>query len=81
MRRLLAVLKTCKSQDIHLKANGTRLEVRGSSTPELREELSYHKPNMLAYLRTGRCHHELEPEKCKVCSGEVRRLIEETLTQ
>jgi hypothetical protein len=80
MRRLLAVLKTCESEDIRLDANGTGLEVRGSSTPELREELSYHKPNILTYLRTGRCHHELEPEECKVCSGEVRRLIKEGLT-
>lgn len=77
MRRLLAVLKTCESQDIHLKANGTGLEVRGSSTPELREELSYHKPNVLAYLRTGRCHHELKPEVCNLCNGYVRRLVEE----
>jgi hypothetical protein len=23
----------------------------------------------------GRCIHEVEPEKCKVCSGEVRSLI------
>jgi hypothetical protein len=78
MRRLLDVLKTCESEDLRLKANGAGLEVRGSSTPELREELSYHKANILAYLRTGRCHHELEPEECKVCSGEVRRRIEET---
>lgn len=76
MRRLAAVLEDCERHGIRLLANGGRLEVRGSLAPRLREELSHHKPNILTYLRMGRCHHGLEPEECKVCNGYVRRLIE-----
>jgi hypothetical protein len=42
----------------------------------LREDLRRHKPNILHYLRTDRCHHNLEPDVCKLCNGYVRRLIE-----
>ncbi len=77
MRHLTAVLEDCEGHGIRLEVNGKGLGVHGSSTPELRDELKHHKPNILAYLRTGRCHHELEPEVCKVCNGFVRRLIEE----
>ena len=75
-RRLLAILRDCENQGVHLSANGSGLEVRGSSTPELREELQRHKPNILHYLKTGNCHHELAPKTCAVCSGYVRQLIE-----
>ncbi len=75
-RRLLAILEDCENQGVHLSANGSGLEVRGSSTPELREDLRRHKPNILHYLKTGYCHHELEPKTCAVCSGSVHRLIE-----
>ncbi len=75
-RRLLAILRDCENQGVHLSANGSGLEVRGSSTPELREELRRHKQNILTYLRTGRCHHDVEPDVCKLCNGYVRRLIE-----
>ena len=76
-RRLLAILGDCEDQGVCLSINGSGLEVRGSSTPELREELRHYKPNLLFYLRTGLCHHDLEPDVCKVCSGYVRQLIEE----
>lgn len=76
-RRLLAILRDCENQGVHLSANGSGLEVRGSSTPELREDLKKHKLNVLTYLRTGLCHHELEPEVCAVCSGYVLQMIEE----
>lgn len=75
-RRLLAILRDCENQGVHLSANGSGLEVRGSSTPDLREDLRRHKPNILTYLETGRCHHGLEPKTCAVCSGDVRKLIE-----
>lgn len=78
MRHLMAVLEDCESRGIRLEANGKGLEVRGplGDLPELREELQRHKPNILAYLRTGRCPHELEPDVCKVCNGYVKKLIE-----
>jgi hypothetical protein len=47
----------------------------------LREELRRHKLNILNYIRTGQCHHELEPEECNVCNGYVRRLIEEGMSE
>lgn len=78
-RRLLEILEDCKSRGISLKARtGDELEVNGplESLPELREDLKKHKSNLLHYLRTGNCHHELEPKTCAVCSGYVRRLIE-----
>jgi hypothetical protein len=62
---------------MRLAAKAAGLSVCGELTPELREELVHHKPNILHVLRTGRCHHELPPEECKVCNGHVRRLIEE----
>jgi hypothetical protein len=76
VRHLTAVLGECKRHGIRLAATGGRLEVRGSLTPELREELSRCKPNVLSVLSTGRCIHELTPDRCKLCNGEVRRLIE-----
>ncbi len=77
MRCLLAVIQDCESRGIRLAVKPSGLSVRGELAPELREELRRHKPNILTYLRTGRCHHELEPKACKVCNGYVRRLIEE----
>lgn len=79
MRNLTVVLEECKRRGIHLAARaGNGLEVRGplARMPELREELSHHKPNVVRVLLTGRCIHELEPDTCKVCNGYVRRLIE-----
>ena len=77
MRRLNAVLEECERHGVHLVAQaGNSLEVRGSLPPELRGELKRHKPNILTDLKTGLCHHELEPEECKVCTGYARRLIE-----
>jgi hypothetical protein len=76
VRHLTAVLEDCERHRIRLVAKEDRLEVRGNLTPELREELSHRKPNILTYLRMGRCIHELEPDVCKVCNGYVRRLIE-----
>lgn len=76
MRHLTAVFEDCEQRGVRLlAADGDGLEVRGPSTPKLRQELRFHKPNILTYLRTGRCHHELAPERCAVCSGYVRRLI------
>lgn len=77
MRHLAAVLADCEHRGIRLAVRGGGLEVRGSLTPELREGFRWHKPNILHYLRTGLCHHELEPKACKVCNGYVWRLIEE----
>ncbi len=82
MRHLTAVLEDCEHRGIRLESvNGDGLEVRtrarGSLTPELREELSYHKPNILRVVRVGQCIHERKPEKCNVCNGYVRRLIEQ----
>ena len=77
MRRLLPILRDCEARGVRLSVNGANLDVCGPSMPELREELKKHKQNILHYLRTGNCHHELKPEKCAVCSGYVRRLIEE----
>jgi hypothetical protein len=37
----------------------------------------HHAPAVRKAL--GLCIHELKPEECKVCNGEVRRLIEEGL--
>jgi hypothetical protein len=74
---LLAILEDCESRGISLVAKPSGLSVRGFLTPELREELRRHKPNVLYYLRVGLCHHELGPEECAVCSGRVRRMIEE----
>jgi len=68
---------------MHLLTNDDRLEVHGplESRPGLREELlPLHKPHILTYLRTGRRHHELEPEECKVCNGYVGRLFEESVS-
>jgi hypothetical protein len=77
MRHLTAVLEECKRHRVHLAdRNVNDLEVHGSLTPELREVLSQCKPNILTYLRTGQCHHELEPYVCKVCNGYVRQIIE-----
>lgn len=73
---LVEVLRGCESGGVRLAAKPSGLSVRGELTPELREELQGHKPNILTYLRTGRCHHELPPEECKVCNGYVKRLIE-----
>lgn len=75
-RHLLAIIEDCESRGISLAVKPSGLSVRGSLTPELREELRRHKPNILTYLRTGHCHHQLEPKECKVCNGYVRRLIE-----
>ena len=80
-RHLLAVLRDCESRSISLAAKPSGLSVRGALTPELREELRRHRLNILTYLRTGRCHHELEPEECNVCNGYVRRLIEEGMSK
>ena len=78
MRHLTAVLEECKRRGVRLTAPaGNGLEVRGSLTLELREELSRCKPNILTVLRTGRCIHELTHGQCKLCNGEVRRLIED----
>jgi hypothetical protein len=77
VRRLAAILEGCKRDDVYLKSwDGKELEVRGDLTPELREALKRHKPNILAYLKTSLCHHDLKPEECKVCNGYVRRPIE-----
>lgn len=76
-RRLLAILEDCESRGVSLAVKPSGLSVRGELTPELREELRRHKPNVLYYLRTGRCHHELEPEACKICNGHVKEMIEE----
>ena len=76
MKRLLQILRDCEDLGVRLSPNGANLDVRGPSTPELREELLREKSNVLHYLRTGNCHHELKLEKCAVCSGYVRRLIE-----
>ena len=77
MRHLSAVLEECKRRCVHLTVRaGNGLEVRGNLTPELREELSRCKPNVLSVLSTGRCIHELTPERCKLRNGDVRRLIE-----
>jgi len=76
VRHLLAVLNDCESRGIRLAAKPSGLSVRGEATPELREELRRHKPHILTYLRTGRCHHELELDVCKVCNGHVRQIIE-----
>ena len=76
MRHLTAVLNECERHEIRLAVKEDRLEVRGDLTPELRENLSHRKLNILTYLRIGRCIHELEPDSCKVCNGYVRRLVE-----
>jgi hypothetical protein len=76
VRRLLAVLNDCESSGIRLAVKPSGLSVRADLTSELREELRHHKPNILTYLRTGRCHHELPPDVCKVCNGHVRQIIE-----
>ena len=76
-RRLLEVLRECESGGVRLDVKASALSVRGGLTPGLRDELKRHKPNVLHYLRTGRCHHELQPEECKVCNGYVKKLIEE----
>jgi hypothetical protein len=77
VRHLTAVLEECKRRGVQLTAQaGNGLEVHGSLTLKLREELSRCKPNILSVLRTGRCIHELTPGQCKLCNGEVRRLIE-----
>jgi hypothetical protein len=81
-RRLLEILEECECLGVHLEAKPSvsgepGLSVRGNPAPDLREDLRRSKPNILAYLRTGRCHHELPPEDCKVCNGYARKLIEE----
>ena len=77
MRHLAAVLENCERCGVYLAVRaGNGLEVRGELTAELREDLRRHKPNILHYLRTDRCHHNLEPDVCKLCNGYVRRLIE-----
>lgn len=77
-RRLLEVLRDCEERGVTLAAKPSGLSVRGELTPELREDLRRNKPNILTFLRTGNCHHELPPDVCAVCSGYVRRLIEDT---
>lgn len=67
--RLLEILQECESRGVSLAAKPSGLSVRGELAPELREELRRHKPNLLHYLQIGRCHHELEPKTCAVCSG------------
>lgn len=74
--RLSEILRECESRGVSLAAKPSGLSVRGELTAELRAELKEHKPNILHYLRTGRCHHDLEPDVCKLCNGYVRRLIE-----
>ena len=74
--RLSEILRECARRGVSLAAKPSGLSVRGELTPELREELRRHKLNILTYLRTSLCHHELKPDVCKVCSGYVRRLIE-----
>ena len=76
-RRLVEVLRACEKRDVILAAKPLGLSVQGELTPELREDLKANKPNLLHFLKTGNCHHELKPEECAVCSGYVRRLIEE----
>lgn len=86
-RRLLEILEECERLGVRLEAKPSvsvpgeagfpGLSVRGIPAPDLKEDLRRAKPNILAYLRTGRCHHELTPEDCKVCNGYARRLIEE----
>ena len=79
-RRLLAIWEECEDRGVRLSAKDGGVEARGPSTRGLREELRRHKPNVLYYLRTGNCHHGLEPAACNVCNGTVRRLIEERAT-
>lgn len=79
--RLLEVLRKCESRGVSLDAKPSRLSVRGELMPELREELRRHKPNILHYLQSGRCFHEMKPEVCKVCNDYVRRLIEEGMSE
>ncbi len=76
-RRLLEILDECERRGVRLEAKPSGLSVRGVPAPDLKEDLRRSKPNILAYLRTGRCHHELPPEDCKVCNGYAKRLIEE----
>jgi hypothetical protein len=78
--RLLEILQACESRGVQLAAKPSGLSVRGELTSKLREELKANKPNLLHYLRTGRCFHEMKPEVCKVCNGYVRRLIEEGMS-
>jgi hypothetical protein len=75
-RCLLSVLQDCESRSVRLAVKPSGLSVRDELTPELREELRRHKLNILTYLKTGGCHHELEPKVCKVCNGYVRQRIE-----
>lgn len=77
MIRLCEIFQECKNRGVHLAAKPSGLSVRGELTPELREDLRHHKPNIVHYLRTGHCHHELEPKICAVCSGRVRNMIEQ----
>lgn len=74
--RLSEILRECESSGVSLAAKPSGLSVRGNPTPELREELRGHKPNILHYLRTGHCHHDLEPDVCKVCNGYVRKHVD-----
>lgn len=78
--RLLEILQECDNRGVSLAAKPSGLSVRGELTPELREELRRHKPNLLHYLKTGLCHHEMKPEVCKVCNGYVKKLIEEGMS-
>lgn len=78
--RLSEILQECKRHGVQLAAKPSGLSVRGNLTPELREELRRHKPNLLHYLRTGNCHHDMKPEVCKVCNGHARKLVEEGMS-
>ena len=80
-RYLLAVLKDCNCRSMSRAAQPSGLSVRGELTPELREELRFHKPNILISLKTGWCHHELESQGCKMCNGYVRRLVEQGMSR
>lgn len=75
--RLVEVLRECERGGVSLAAKPSGLSVRGNPTQELREELRGHKPNLLHYLRIGVCHHGVAPDACAVCSGRVRRMIED----
>ena len=75
--RLAEILRECESRGVRLAVKPSGLSVRGALTPELRKELRRHKFNILQHLRTGNCHHELEPKVCAVCSGRVRKMIKQ----
>jgi hypothetical protein len=75
--RLSEILRECESSGVSLAAKPSGLSVRGELTAELKEDLRHHKPNLLHYLRIGVCHHGVALDACAVCSGRVRRMIED----